>query len=183
MDNLKGVTLIMSTPAYEPTPATARPTYPAAPVATRAGWDWRSMVVRGVLTLIGAAGMIVGAFMDWTGGRSGVNLGIRSLWTTEFSTSGASFVATVGFAFIVLGLLAIVGLAPATGWLTRLAGALGIAGFVLFAIEIYRANLTASDIQAGAWVALAGSVVALVGGFLGGHRAVVAAAPTQTVVE
>jgi hypothetical protein len=182
VDNLKGVTLTMSTPAYEPAPTSSRPAYAARPVAASAGWDWRSMAVRGVLTLAGAAGMIVGAFMDWTGGRSGVNLGIRSLWTTEFSTSGASFVATVGFVFIVLGLLAIVGLSPATGWLTRLAGALGIAGFVLFAIQIYRADLTASDIQMGAWVALAGSVVALVGGFLGGHRTAVAT-PTTTVVE
>src|SRR5262245_15880348 len=178
----------MSTPAYEPAPG-PRPTYATAPAtattptATAASWDWRSMAVRAVLTLAGAAGMIVGAFMDWTGGRSGVNLGIRALWTTDFTTSGDSFVATVGFVFIVLGLLAIVGLAPTTGWLTRFAGALGIAGFVLFAIEIYRADLTASDIQVGAWVALAGSVVALVGGFLGGRRTVVTAAPTTTVVE
>ena len=58
------------------------------------------------------------------------------------------------------------GLAARSGWLTRLAGALGIAGFVLFAIEIYRANMSASNIGAGAWVALAGSVVTLIAGFM-----------------
>jgi hypothetical protein len=124
------------------------------------------MAVRVILTLAGAAGLIIGAFMDWVDGRAGVNLGIRALWTTDVRGSGDTFVATVGFAFIVLGLLAIVGLASRSGWLTRLAGALGIAGFVLFAIEVYRANLSASDIGAGAWLALAGSVVTLVAGFM-----------------
>jgi len=171
----------VSTPAYEPTTPTA-PAPAATPVTTpvaatpvaattpvverRPAWAWGTMAARVVLTLVGAAGLIIGAFMDWVDGRAGVNVGIRALWTTEVHGTGDSFVATIGFAFIVLGLLAIVGLAARSGWLTRLAGALGIAGFVLFAIEIYRANMSASNIGAGAWVALAGSVVTLIAGFM-----------------
>ena len=66
---------------------------------------------------------------------------------------------------------------------------MGIAGFVLFMVQVYRADLTAADVQAGAWVALAGAVVALIGGFLGTRPAVVAPAPAApagtagTVVE
>jgi len=134
------------------------------------------MAARVVLTLVGAAGSIIGAFMEWVDRQTGVNLSIRALWTTDVHNTGSSFVATVGFAFIVLGLLAIVGLAAKSGWLTRVAGALGIAGFVLFAIEIYRANMSASNIGAGAWVALAGSVVTLVAGFI------TAWSPATTVV-
>jgi hypothetical protein len=79
------------------------------------------------------------------------------------------FVRTVGFVSIVLGLLAIIGLAFRSGWLTRIAGALGIAAFVLFAITVSRAsNLSfPGSIGVGAWLALAGGVVALIGGFLG----------------
>jgi hypothetical protein len=77
----------------------------------------------------------------------------------------------VGFVFIVLALLGIVGLAARTGGLGRLAGALGIAGFVLLAIQVFRAsgqNIEGLDtrIEIGAWLALAGSVVVLIAGFL-----------------
>ena len=83
---------------------------------------------------------------------------------------------------IVLGLLAIVGLAPRSGWLTRLAGTLGVAGFVLFVIELYRAP-TDTLPGVGAWVCLAGGIVALAGGFMGTRRVVVTPATTLTAVE
>jgi len=137
-----------------------------------------------VLTLAGAAGLIIGAFTEWApqrfGSLKGVNLSDRALFDTTFQDSG-SFVTTVGFAMIVLGLLAIIGLAFRSGWLTRFAGALGIAGFVLFLIEVYRANLSVSDVRVGAWISLAGALVALVGGFLGSRPAVAPAAPVVPV--
>ena len=83
---------------------------------------------------------------------------------------GMQSISLVGYA-IVLALLGIVGLAARTGGLGRLAGALGIAGFVLFAIQVFRAsgqNIEGLDtrIEIGAWLALAGSVVVLIAGFL-----------------
>ncbi|HZA60163.1 MAG TPA: hypothetical protein VE754_00595, partial [Actinomycetota bacterium] len=73
---------------------------------------------------------------------------------------------------IVLGLLALLGLAFRTGWLTRLAAALGVIAFVLFLITVYRAGADRdlTDIGIGMWVILAGSVLALIGGFLGARR-------------
>src|SRR5438132_759307 len=64
-----------------------------------------------------------------------------------------------------------VGFAAWTGGLGRLAGALGIAGLVLFAIQVFRASgqhLAGLDtrIEVGAWLALAGSVILLIAGFL-----------------
>ena len=76
---------------------------------------------RVALTLLGAAGLIVGAFMEWIASIDGTKLAMKALWTTNFHTT-ETFVATVGFASIVVGLVAIVGLAIGSGWLTRLAG-------------------------------------------------------------
>ena len=145
----------------------------AAPMtAARTGWGTVGLIVRIILTLAGAAGLIIGAFMNWFQGKAGVDLDIRALWQTTFVKQSSTFIESVGFVMIVLGLLVIVGLAPRSGWLTRFAGALGIAGFVLFLIEVYRADQTVADLQVGAWVALAGAVVALIGGFFGTRTAV-----------
>jgi hypothetical protein len=146
------------------------------------GMDWAGMAVRVLLTLVGAAGLIVGAFLDWIRTTSGVNLDITSLWESGFDQESETFVATIGFVAIILGLLAILGLAPRSGWLTRIAGALGIVLFVLFAIQVYRTDLTVQDIEVGAWIALAGGVVALIGGFFGTRQAVVTRT-TPAVVE
>lgn len=127
-------------------------------------------VMRIVLTLVGAGMMVVGAFMPWVRDLLGTNLSWKAFYSTDLGHAN-SFVESVGFAFIVLALLGIVGLAARTGGLGRLAGALGIAGFVLFAIQVFRAsgqNIEGLDtrIEIGAWLALAGSVIVLVAGFL-----------------
>ena len=57
---------------------------------------------RVALTLLGAAGLIVGAFMEWTASIDGTKLAMKALWTTNFHTT-ETFVATVGFASIVVG--------------------------------------------------------------------------------
>lgn len=135
---------------------------------------------RVVLTLLGAAGLIIGAFMEWTRSIDGTKLDIKALWTTNFQTT-ETFVATVGFAMIVVGLVAIIGLATGTGWLTRLAGAVAVVGFILFAIEIYRSSAD-EMIGVGAWIALAGGVVTLVAGFFG-PRHVITSAPSTVIVD
>jgi hypothetical protein len=133
---------------------------------------------RVALTLVGAAGLIVGAFMEWTGSIDGTKLAMKALWTTSFHAT-ETFVATVGFASIVVGLVAIVGLATGTGWLTRLAGAIAVVGFILFAIEVYRSSVD-DTIGVGAWVALAGAIVTLIAGFFGPQHTITA--PTNTVI-
>jgi hypothetical protein len=137
-----------------------------------------SVGARVALTLLGAAGLIVGAFMEWTGSIDGTELDIRALWTTNFHTT-ETFIATVGFAMIVVGLVAIVGLATGTGWLTRLAGAVAVIGFILFAIEVYRSSAD-EMIGVGAWIALAGGLVTLIAGFFGPRHTITA--PTNTVI-
>ena len=111
-----------------------------------------------------------GAFMHWVRGVIGTNLSWKAFYSTDLGRAH-NFVESVGFVFIVLALLGIVGLAAWTGGLGRLAGALGIAGFVLFAIQVFRLsgqNIESLDtrIEVGAWLALAGSVIMLIAGFL-----------------
>jgi hypothetical protein len=127
-------------------------------------------VMRIVLTLVGAGMMVFGTFMPWVRDVLGTNLSWKAFYSTDLGHAH-SFVESVGFVFIVLALLGIVGLAARTGGLGRLAGALGIAGFVLLAIQVFRAsgqNIEGLDttIEIGAWLALAGSVVVLIAGFL-----------------
>lgn len=156
---------------------------PAVAPAPAAGTRAVGLLARVLLTLLGAAGMIIGGFMNWTNGLNGVELSYRAFYQTSFVHDG-NFVTTVGFAMIVLGLVALVGLAPRSGWLTRLAGALGIVGFVLFVIQLSRAHASMpGSIDMGAWIALAGSIVALIGGFFGTRAVVAAPAVTTTVTR
>jgi hypothetical protein len=127
-------------------------------------------VMRIVLTLVGAAMMVFGAFLPWVRDVLGTDLSWKAFYSTDLRHAH-TFVESVGFVFIVLALLGIVGLAAWTGGLGRLAGALGMAGFVLFAIQVFRAsgqNIEGLDtrIEIGAWLALAGSVIVLIAGFL-----------------
>ena len=128
------------------------------------------LAARIVMTLLGAAGLVVGAVLTWTDGILGTDLSVRALYQTTFEESD-SFVRTVGFVAVVLGLSALVGLLNPTGWLTRMAGMLGVVMFVLFAVQVYRSDT--HEIDTGAWLAAAGAVVALVGGFFGHPRLLV----------
>jgi hypothetical protein len=170
----------MSDPAHEHVEP-AHSHVSAAPAAPTRTWSWTGMLVRLVLTLVGAAGMVISSFMDWAQGRAATDISVKGLWTSHFAHTGNNWLTTLSVVMVALGLIAIVGLAPRSGWLTSLAGALGVAVFVLFVVQIYRADLTVSDLDPGAWVALAGSVVALVGGFVGTRTVVVTSRPT--VVE
>jgi hypothetical protein len=123
-----------------------------------------------VLTLAGAAAMVVSAFLVWTGTTRGSALAVRTLYQATTARSG-SLVASVGAVMIVLAIAAVVGLAWESGWLTRVAGALGVVTFILFVITLSRLNAGLPDaIGIGAWVAVAGSLGALIAGFLSPPR-------------
>jgi hypothetical protein len=131
-----------------------------------------SVAGRLLLTVLGAGAMIIGAFLEWVGGERGTDLSYRVFFQPS-PEANTVFLTSAGFVVIVLAVLALLGLAG--NWLTRLGGALGIAAFVLFAISVYRAENTETffeSIQIGAWLVLAGSVVALIGGFFGTRRVV-----------
>lgn len=137
--------------------------------------------IRLFLTLLGTAGIVIGAFLKWTAGIEGTKLDIRALWTTGMRSTG-TFVQTAGFAMIVLGLVAVIGVALGSGWLTRLAGALAIVGLILFGIEVYRSSADES-LQLGAWIVGAGALVTVMAGFFGSEAVVATPASTQVIVD
>jgi hypothetical protein len=175
-------------------PGHAHETAVTAPATTAAAVDIGpsagGLSLRILLTLIGAAGMILGAFLDWFNfgevpagleapGAKGTEMSWTILWDTN-DPFGASFFTSIGFVVIVLGLLAVLGLALRTGWLSRLAGALGIVAIVLYAITLYRvpdADLSISEFGIGTWVVAAGALIMLIGGFLGSRRIVSTTVP------
>jgi hypothetical protein len=144
-----------------------------APVETRSG---AGIAGRIVLTLLGAAGLIVAALLEWWNDIVGTEFTVKALYQDTFTTADR-FLTSVGAVAIALGLLAVLGLAGSSGALTRLAGALGVVMFILLAIQGYRVSSNSVEteldqIDVGTWLALAGSLVAMVGGFLGRPRLV-----------
>jgi hypothetical protein len=121
---------------------------------------------RVLFTVVGGAALVVAAFLNWSRDMTGVSLSNHSLINTEFLTQ-TDIVRTVGGLAVVIGLAGMFGLVDRSGWLTRLFGLLGIALFVMFLIEVLRSNN--HMMQPGAWLALAGGVVMLIGGFLPGY--------------
>jgi len=181
--------------------APAAATTPVAPVATTAatttapvdvGPSAGGLSMRIILTLLGAALMIGGAFLGWfnfgdvpAGAPVPGNAGIEMSWKIFYDAGienpfDASFFTSAGFVSIILGLLALLGLALSTGWLTRLAGALALVAIVAYAITLYRvegADLNIGEIGLGAWLVALGGLVVLIAGFLGARRVVTAQIP------
>lgn len=143
------------------------------PVVAETGPPLGGLAFRVLLTGLGAAGMIVGAFLVWlrSYGEEGNVLGTETDYTVFISTtnaSGVGFLQSAGLVSIVLGLVAILGFAFRRGWLTSLAGVGGIAAWVLVLITLYRTReqtFDISNIGLGLWIVLAGGILALIGGF------------------
>jgi Mn2+/Fe2+ NRAMP family transporter len=134
-----------------------------------------SMLGRVILTLFGAGLLIVGAMLDWVNAIAGTSMSWEAFYRTTPS-GGSRFITSAGAIVIGIAILGVIGLATRGGWLIRLAGALGIVAFVLFLIQAIRADVVnaVDDLQVGMWLILAGGVVSVIGGFLGGLKTVAA---------
>ena len=137
------------------------------------------MAARVLLTLLGAAGMIYGAFLSWLrfpGAPRSPGTEIQwDAFINPTAPEATSFWTSAGFVIIVLGILAVIGLAFRTGWLTSLSGALALAAMILLAITFYRiqeVDLGIENFGPGAWLIVGGGLAALIGGFFGARRRV-----------
>lgn len=130
----------------------------------RKGW------LRIALTLLGGLLMVLGAFAAWEEGVDGVDLTYETYVESVFESDVPSppdglsdtFVS-VGLVAIVLGLLAMLGLATQTGKLTRVAAALALLLMLVFVFTVADADFS---VGSGAFVVLLGSIVALIGGIM-----------------
>lgn len=138
-------------------------------------------VLRIVLVALGAAGLFVGAFLEWVNGINGIDVSNRFFFTTDVRAT-TQFLASAGAIAIVIGLVAMLGLTLINGWVVRLAGIAGVIAFVLSVITMARAQgfSLPQDIGIGLWVMLAGSVLTLIAGFVPATRVVERRAVTTT---
>jgi hypothetical protein len=136
-------------------------------VADRPGGGLAARLVLGIL---GAAGMIVGPFLDWADGIAGTEVQFRAFFSTE-PTGQAGFAASAGFTVMILGIIALVGLAFRSGWLTSLAAGLGVLACVLIVVTVLRTEGgTIGALAIGFWIAAIGSVLALLASMFGAGR-------------
>lgn len=143
---------------------------------------------RFVFTLIGAAALVVGAFLDWTASLAGNKLTLRSLVENDFNTR-SNVLHTVAAVSVLIAIVAVLSLLDPTGWLTRLTGLAGVVLFVMFAIQLYRHNgqnfgPAVDALRPGAWLQLGGGVALLVGGLVRYRRRRGRAAPVagETII-
>jgi len=138
-------------------------------------------VLRMLLVALGAAGLFVGAFLEWVNGINGIDLSNRFFFTTDVQAT-TQFLASAGAIAIVIGLVAMLGLTLISGWVVRLAGIAGIIAFVLSVITMARVQgfSLPQDIGIGLWVMLAGSVMTLIAGFVPATRLMERPAVTTT---
>jgi hypothetical protein len=130
--------------------------------------SYGGVLARMLLTLAGAGAMAAGTFLEWIRDIPAVDLDVRAFYRAAFEEE-PDLVRTVGFAILVLALLAVIGMAPRGGWLTGLAAAVAIGGMAAFGVQLYReaGNELSRLPEVGAWLSLAGAAVALIASFLG----------------
>jgi hypothetical protein len=139
----------------------------ARPMRTTPGMALGTAMQSMLFTLVGSAGLIVSAFLDWIrpDGIRGVDIGYRAFFYRDF-TLDARLIRSAGAVAILIGIVAILGLTFRSGWITRLAGALGIIAFALFTITLWRTDAALPEsLGPGLWFMLGGGVVTMFGGF------------------
>lgn len=137
---------------------------------TRAARGSGRVRTRVVITLIGVAALVVGAFLDWQAAQPGYRLTFRSLLHDDFGTA-ANTTRSVGAISILIAAFALLTLLDRWGWLTRLAGLAAVVLFAMFALQLYRHSGQRVDpafhaVRAGAWAVLGAGVVLLLGGLV-----------------
>jgi hypothetical protein len=138
--------------------------------------------VRAALTYSGAAGLAIGPFLVWLRPLhfSGFQLNARIFYRFYLATRthvpgherGSRPLASAGLVFLILAGLAFGGLAVRRGWLTSLAGALGVVAIGGYLVTVSGANVrhTIGIGQAmgpGVVVALVGAILAVAAGSFG----------------
>ena len=109
---------------------------------------------------LGGAAVVIGALLHWAGPVAGTQTNLRALWDPAL-VRDTNLIRTIGFAMIVLGVVAVVGAIWRAPQVTGLAGALVIGGIALFAISIMRGSGNIMDINTGPVVCFIGGLAAI----------------------
>lgn len=148
----------------------AAPVPPAVPSATR---NPTAMI----LGVVGAALIVVGAFVDWVSNipdTAGLDAPIAVFWSTDL-TGEATFINSGGFVLIVIALITLIGAVASRGGVLMLGGVLGVIAYALLLITLLRfpgVEVGIGDIGLGLWAVLLGGILAIVGGAMSRRPAV-----------
>jgi hypothetical protein len=138
--------------------------------------------VRASLTYAGAAGLAIGPFLVWLRPVhfSGFQLNAQIFYRFYLATRthvaghqrGSRPLVSAGLVFLILAALAFGGLAVRRGWLTSLAGALGVVAVGGYLITVAGANVrhpigVGEAMGPGVVVALIGAILAVAAGSFG----------------
>jgi hypothetical protein len=119
--------------------------------------------------VLGAIAMIGSPWLQWAGGPpvsvTGIELGMDVFWSAEPALD-PGFLASAGLAAVVIGLIALIGLAPGARAFSVLGGALGMAAAVLVAVSAVRGGLGFENFRVGLYLLFLGGLIALIGGLL-----------------
>jgi hypothetical protein len=120
-------------------------------------------VVRVVLTLAGAAALVIAVFQVWINSANGDALAFDAYWKMNPATD-VNFWRAAALVPLGCAVLGVIGLMSLSGWISRLAGAIAIIAFGLIVVELARADATLPDaIGSGLWWMLGGGVVMVIG--------------------
>ena len=126
-------------------------------------------MARSTVTALGALALIAGSFLEWIDigigvdiTRTGFDLELPVYFNWDEVSLADSFFTSAATVTIVLGALALMGVAGSRWVLARVAGILGVAAAVLLWLSLANTN----DMLLGYWIVAAGAVLVTVGGFL-----------------
>lgn len=129
------------------------------------------VVLRILLTVLGALVMVIGANGEWLNGLAGTDLTYEIYAETVFGGDVPSppeglntLFVSLGLVPMVLAVFVLLGLASRTGLLTRLAAGVALLLMIGFAITVATSD---ASLGSGVYVVMLGAVLALVGGIVG----------------
>lgn len=117
---------------------------------------------------IGGVAIVLGALLHWAGPVAGTQTNVRALWDPALVRDATVF-RTIGFAMVILGVVAVIGAITRSTRMTSIAGLLAVVSVLLFGISILRGSGNLLDINIGPVVCLLGGVTVLSADFLAGR--------------
>jgi hypothetical protein len=139
------------------------------PSLPKVGRGWLT-ILRILLVVLGGLMMILGSFSDWLGGVDGADLTYELYVEAVFENDVPSppdglgdTLVSLGLVTIVLGVLALLGLATRTGRLTRVAAGIGLVLMVVYLVTVADSGFERGS---GPVIVLVGAIFALIGGIL-----------------
>lgn len=121
--------------------------------------------------LAGVGLLIAGMALPWTGGRAGSQLPMRSVfpWTLEVPEV-QSILASAALPIVASAAFCVIAIGVRVRWLALILAVvtlgMEIAWFASEAFRRSRGDLLVTDLEVGAWLALAGALLLIVGASL-----------------